>query len=99
MAKEFDLVIIGSGSAGRTAASLARVSGWEVAVAEKGSLGGTCPLRGCLPKKVLVGAAEAMDWNMRMKGKGVVPGNAHIEWSELMEFKRRFTDTKPKRIE
>lgn len=56
-------------------------------------------MRGCLPKKVLVGAAEAMDWNMRMKGKGVVPGNAHIEWSELMEFKRSFTDTKPKRIE
>ncbi len=56
--------------------------------------GGTCALRGCDPKKVLVGAAELADWNRRMRGRGMT-GDAHISWPELMRFKRTFTDPVP----
>src|SRR5438552_974119 len=51
-------------------------------------------LRGCDPKKVLVGAAELADWHRRIQGRGV-SGDAHISWPELMQFKRTFTDPVP----
>ena len=51
-------------------------------------------MRGCDPKKVLVGAAELVDWHRRMQGRGV-SGDAHISWPELMQFKRTFTDPVP----
>src|SRR5207245_5140110 len=57
-------------------------------------LGGTCALRGCDPKKVLVGAAELVDWMRRMRGHGV-GGEATIDWPELMRFKQSFTDPVP----
>ena len=59
MTKTFDLVVIGSGTAARTVASKCRTAGWTVAMVDKLPLGGTCALRGCDPKKVLVGAAAA----------------------------------------
>ncbi|HTV54663.1 MAG TPA: NAD(P)/FAD-dependent oxidoreductase, partial [Terriglobia bacterium] len=59
---------------------------------------GTCALRGCDPKKVLVGASEAVDRVRRMKGKGVESG-AGLEWRELIRFKRSFTDPVPKQRE
>jgi glutathione reductase (NADPH) len=61
--------------------------------------GGTCALRGCDPKKVLVGAAEAFDWTRRMKGKGIQAAKLQIDWPELMRFKRSFTEPVPKRRE
>jgi hypothetical protein len=65
----------------------------------RGRLGGTCALRGCDPKKVLVGAAEAIDWIHRMKGKGIQAENLQIDWPELMRFKRSFTEPVPERRE
>ncbi|MFW6324014.1 MAG: FAD-dependent oxidoreductase, partial [Desulfovibrionales bacterium] len=53
MAHTYDLVVIGTGVAGGTAARAARRQGKTVAVADRGPFGGTCPLRGCEPKKVL----------------------------------------------
>lgn len=55
-------------------------------------------LRGCDPKKVLAGAAELIDWNERMQGKGI-QGQATINWSELMAFKRTFTESIPRASE
>ena len=97
--KEYDLIIVGSGTAGRTAAPIAKEAGWKVAVVDERPFGGTCPLRGCVPKKVLVGASEAIDWNLRMKGKGIDPGSARMVWKDLIDFKRTFTDPKPAQIE
>ena len=96
MKKSFDLVAIGTGSAAATVASHCRTAGWKVAIIDSRPFGGTCALRGCDPKKVLVGAAELIDWNNRMQGKGVVVEHARIDWSELMRFKRSFTDPLPK---
>ncbi len=94
MAEPFDLIVIGTGSGGSAAAYRCRSAGWRVAVVDELPYGGTCALRGCDPKKVLVGAAELADWNRRMRGRGLT-GDAHISWPELMRFKRTFTDPVP----
>jgi len=96
MTKKFDLVVIGTGTAASTVASQCRNAGWQVAIIDSRPFGGTCALRGCDPKKVLVGAAEVIDWNHRMKGKGIEGGNVRIVWPDLMRFKRSFTDPVPK---
>ncbi|MBB6204563.1 glutathione reductase (NADPH) [Paraburkholderia fungorum] len=57
--------------------------------------GGTCALRGCDPKKVLVGAADATDHVGRMRDRGVEGGIPSIAWQELIAFKRTFTDPVP----
>jgi len=99
MTKKFDLIAIGTGSAAATVASRCRAAGWEVAVVDARPFGGTCALRGCDPKKVLVGAAEAVDWVQRMKGKGVVAKGIGIDWPALMRFKRSFTNPVSRRRE
>ncbi len=98
--KKFDLIVIGTGTAASTAAYKCRSAGWKVAVIDSRPFGGTCVLRGCDPKKVLVGAAEIIDMNQRMKGKGIkVNGNASLNWKDLMRFKRSFTELVPKEEE
>lgn len=99
MRKQFDLVVIGTGDAASIVAQECRSAGWEVAIVDSRPFGGTCALRGCDPKKVLVGAAEVVDWVRRMNGRGVEAESARIEWPELMAFKRSFTDPVPKSSE
>jgi glutathione reductase (NADPH) len=96
MTKKFDLVALGTGSGASTVASRCRAAGWEVAIVDSRPFGGTCALRGCDPKKVLVGAAEVIDWARRMKGKGISGEQLRIDWQELMRFKRSFTEPVPK---
>jgi glutathione reductase (NADPH) len=91
MTRTFDVIAIGTGSAASTVASRCREAGWQVATVDSRPFGGTCALRGCDPKKVLVGAAEAVDWIRRMKGKGIQAEKLQIDWPELMRFKRSFT--------
>lgn len=93
----FDLVVIGTGVAASTVASQCRSAGWQVAIIDSRPFGGTCALRGCDPKKVLVGAAEVLDWNHRMNSKGIRAEHVRIEWPELMRFKQSFTAPVPKR--
>jgi len=99
MAKTYDLVVIGTGMAAQAAASRCRSAGWRVAVIDHLPFGGTCMLRGCDPKKVLVGGAEAIDHARRMRGKGVAGGHPAIGWSELIKFKRSFTEPAPAIVE
>ena len=99
MARTFDVIAIGTGSAASAVASHCRDAGWQVAIVDSRPFGGTCTLRGCDPKKVLVGAAEAIDWIRRMKGKGIQAEKLQIDWPELMRFKRSFTEPVPKRRE
>ena len=72
----------------------ARNAGWTVAVGDHRPFGGTCALRGCDPKKMLLAGAEAADHARRMQGKGV-EGDVRIKWPELMTFKRSSTDPIP----
>ncbi|HEX6992702.1 MAG TPA: NAD(P)/FAD-dependent oxidoreductase [Gammaproteobacteria bacterium] len=96
MPKRYDLVIVGTGTAARTVASRVRAAGRSVAVIDHRPFGGTCALRGCDPKKVLVGATAAVDDARRLAGQGV-DGEVHIAWRALIARKRRFTDPVPER--
>jgi glutathione reductase (NADPH) len=96
----YDLVVIGTGVAASTVAWECHSAGWKIAIIDSRPFGGTCALRGCDPKKVLVGAAEVIDWNHRMSDKGINnTKDIHIKWPELMRFKRSFTEPVPKRRE
>lgn len=99
MAKAYDLVVIGTGSAASAAAKRCRNAGWRVAVIDYLPFGGTCALRGCDPKKVLVGAADAIDYARRLRGKGVAGGEPSIDWTALMSSKRGFTEPVPAMME
>lgn len=90
----FDLVIIGSGTAATVVAFRVRAAGWSVAIVDEKPFGGTCALRGCDPKKMLVAGAEVVDAQSRMQGHGV-QGQVNIDWKELIKFKRTFTDPIP----
>src|SRR5215472_17329948 len=98
MPESYDLIVIGTGAGGSGVATRCRKAGWRVAIVDDQPYGGTCALRGCDPKKVLVGAAELVDWQRRMAGAGVV-GDTHIDWRALMHFKRTFTDLVPEQQE
>lgn len=95
MSRQFDVVVVGTGSAGSTAAAKCREAGRRVAIVDSNPFGGTCALRGCDPKKVLVGAAEVIDAVARMRGKGIGGEPPQVDWTELMRFKRSFTDPVP----
>lgn len=97
LTRTFDLIVVGSGSAAGVVASRCRSAGWTVAMVDKRPFGGTCALRGCDPKKVLVGAAGAVDGARALSGKGIRSHGLAIDWAELMRFKRSFTDPVPAR--
>ncbi|WP_420151107.1 dihydrolipoyl dehydrogenase family protein [Spirosoma sp.] len=94
----FDLVVIGTGSAGKTVAEAAREAGKSVAIVDKLPFGGTCSQRGCDPKKVLVGVAEIVARSQQMLGKGIknVPA---VDWADLVRYKKTFTDPIPENTE
>src|SRR3989442_867648 len=95
MATTFDVIVIGTGSAAQSVAYKVREAGQTVAVIDSRPFGGTCQLRGCDPKKVLVGVSDLVDWSRRMQGNGVSGPALSINWPELIRFKRTFTDPAP----
>lgn len=94
-ARNFDLIVIGTGTAATVTATACRKTGMSVAAIDHSPFGGTCVLRGCDPKKVLVGAAEVMDGIHRLGEKGVIKGKVRIDWPALQRFKHSFTDPVP----
>ncbi len=96
---EFDLVVIGAGTAANGVARACINAGWKVASVDSLPYGGTCALRGCDPKKMLVGVTEALDWSRRMAGRGLRANRLEVDWTDLIAFKRTFTDAMPGRVE
>lgn len=94
MSEPYDLIVIGSGTAAQVAIARVRERGWRVAVIDHRPFGGTCALRGCDPKKMLVSGEEALDAARRMSTHGI-DGHLHIDWAQLIAFKRSFTDPIP----
>src|SRR6266436_2432172 len=92
--RRYDLVVIGTGTAAQVASSRVRAAGWSVAVIDHLPFGGTCALRGCDPKKMLISGAEAVDLARRMRGRGIA-GDVKINWRDLIAFKRSLTDPVP----
>jgi len=95
----FDLIVLGVGMAGLTAAQKCAGAGWSVAVVDSRPYGGTCALRGCDPKKMLRRGAEIVDGAESLVGKGFHLGSGHMRWAQLMAHKRRFTEPMPDNIE
>jgi glutathione reductase (NADPH) len=98
MTRRYDLVIVGTGTAAMVAAMRLRTAGWSVAIIDFRPFGGTCALRGCDPKKMLIAGAETLDSVVRMHGHGVA-GDVRIDWPALIAFKRTFTDPIPQKHE
>src|SRR5690554_3448429 len=92
--KEYDVFVIGSGTAGKTVAYDCVSEGMTVAIADNREFGGTCANRGCDPKKVLVGITEAFQLAKNLEGKGIVEA-PKIDWTSLQKYKATFTDSVP----
>jgi glutathione reductase (NADPH) len=97
--KTYDLIVLGSGGAGYQVAMNAKKEGWNVALVNDGPFGGTCSVRGCIPKKVLAGTAEIVDINRRLGEIGIEKKQPEMSWHELINFKRTFTDPVLERTE
>lgn len=95
MTVEVDLIVIGTGAAAQSVAFPCREQGWSVVVIDSRPFGGTCQLRGCDPKKVLVGVSELVDRGRRMQGKGLGGPAPELAWSDLIRFKQTFVDGVP----
>ena len=81
MAKyDYDLFVIGAGSGGVRAARLAAMSGARVGVAEEHRVGGTCVIRGCVPKKFMVYASEFAASFKTAEGYGWSTSGATFDW-------------------
>lgn len=84
-----DLLVIGAGSGGVRAARIAAGHGAKVTVAEDYRVGGTCVIRGCVPKKLMVYAARFADDFSDAKGFGWSVGETAHDWSALIAAKDR----------
>lgn len=94
-----DLIVIGTGTAASVTAMGCREAGWSVAIVDHRPFGGTCVLRGCDPKKLLLAATEVIDGFERMRAIDTVKGDLHIDWAALQRYKRSFTDPVPEKRE
>ena len=78
-------MILGGGNAGMGVTVATREAGLKVAMIEPDLLGGTCPNRGCMPKKVLVAAAHALDEIDRAKAHHIHIGKPSLDWAALID--------------
>lgn len=90
--EKYDVIVIGTGS-GSSVAKRCAAAGKKTAIIDNQPFGGTCALRGCDPKKVLVGIAHALSLNKQLQGKGITT-TATYSWKDLMQFKKTFTESK-----
>jgi len=85
--QQFDVVVLGGGSAGYAAALRAKQLGFNVALIEKDKLGGTCLHRGCVPTKALLHSAEVADVAREGAAYGVQSSVASIDIAGVLGFK------------
>ena len=89
---DFDLFVIGAGSGGVRAARIAAGHGARVGICESSRVGGTCVIRGCVPKKLLSYAAHFHEEFEDAAGYGWELGEAKFSWSRLIANKDREID-------
>jgi len=87
MSFDYDLFVIGAGSGGVRAARMSASHGAKVAVAEEYRVGGTCVIRGCVPKKLFVYASHFAEEFEDAAGFGWTVGESRFDWSTLVKNK------------
>jgi glutathione reductase (NADPH) len=85
MSEKFDVVILGGGNAGIGVTGPVRRAGLSVAMIEPRDLGGTCPNRGCTPKKILVAAGHALHEIKRASVHHIAVGKPKLDWAALID--------------
>src|ERR1700720_780196 len=88
-ANDVDLFVIGAGSGGVRAARIAAGHGARAMIAEESRIGGTCVIRGCVPKKLLVYASRFADAFRDAEGFGWSGGDTRFEWPKLVAAKEK----------
>ncbi len=89
---DYDLFVIGAGSGGVRASRVAAAHGARVAVAEEYRIGGTCVIRGCVPKKLLVYGSQFAEELSHAAGFGWKLGEMTFDWGALRDFVARDVD-------
>lgn len=93
MTKEYDLVVLGGGTGGYVAAIRASQLGMQVAIVEKGELGGTCLHQGCIPSKALLRSAEVYRQTSEASLFGVETERIALNFSKVQERKQSIINT------
>jgi len=89
---DFDLFVIGAGSGGVRAARIAAGHGARVGICEESRVGGTCVIRGCVPKKLMVYASHFAEDFEDARGFGWRVGPVEFSWPDLIRAKDREID-------
>lgn len=89
---DYDLTVIGAGSGGMRASRIAAQMGARVAICEENRIGGTCVMRGCVPKKLLVYGMHFSDAFKDASGYGWTANEPTFSWSRLIAAKNREID-------
>ena len=84
---DYDLFVIGGGSGGVRAARVSAQAGAKVGLAEEYRMGGTCVIRGCVPKKLMVYASQFSELLEDAKGYGWTVGERSFDWTAFMAAK------------
>jgi glutathione reductase (NADPH) len=92
---KYDVLILGGGNAGIGAAVLARAAGLSVGMAENRDMGGTCPNRGCTPKKVLVAAAHALHEIEQASVHHIAVARPRLDWAALIDREKELIKDVP----
>ncbi len=99
MRESYDVIIIGGGNAGFGVSSVAHEAGKSIAFIEARDFGGTCPNRGCTPKKVLVAAAHAMHEIEQAPIHGIEVSKPKLNWAKLIEREKNLIDFIPEAMQ
>ena len=92
---KYDVVILGGGNAGMGVTVDTRKAGLSVAMVEYRELGGTCPNRGCTPKKILVAAGHVLDEIDRAPAHHISVGKPRLDWAALIDREKKMISHLP----
>jgi mycothione reductase len=97
--KHYDLIVIGSGSGLNIATAAVHEYGWQVAVVEKGPMGGTCLNRGCIPSKMIIHVADLVEEIRSAANFGIEAKIEKIDFATIINRARDWVDADSARIE